>query len=117
VIAAGGGLVAELPTFERLLEACYTIWLQAAPHEHWERVLRQGDFRVSAGVKRASALADMRRILAQREALYSKADVRLDTSGKTTARSLRELVALERKARPRSRGASRQLSRPALHAK
>ncbi len=117
VIATGGGLVSELPTFERLLEACYTIWLHASPRDYWERVLRQGDYRVSDGVGVRQAMADMRRILAQREALYSKADVRLDTSGKTTARSLRELVALVRKARPRSRGASRQLSRPALHAK
>jgi XRE family aerobic/anaerobic benzoate catabolism transcriptional regulator len=74
VIATGGGLVSELATFERLLESCYTIWLQAA-------------------------LADMQRILSQRAALYSKADARLDTNGKTPAQSLRELAALARKAR------------------
>jgi XRE family aerobic/anaerobic benzoate catabolism transcriptional regulator len=101
VIATGGGLVSELATFERLLEACYTIWLQASPNEYWERVLRQGDYRMSNGVGVKQAMADMRRILSQRDALYSKADARLDTSGKTTARSLRELVALVRKARPR----------------
>ncbi|HEV2548912.1 MAG TPA: hypothetical protein VGU20_16340 [Stellaceae bacterium] len=33
----------------------------------------------------------MRRILAGREALYSKADARVDTAGKTTAQSLRAL--------------------------
>jgi XRE family aerobic/anaerobic benzoate catabolism transcriptional regulator len=99
VIATGGGLVSELPTFERLLEACYTIWLHASPRDYWERVLRQGDYRVSDGVGVKQALADMRRILAQREALYSKADARLDTAGKTTAASLRELVALVSKAR------------------
>jgi XRE family transcriptional regulator, aerobic/anaerobic benzoate catabolism transcriptional regulator len=118
VIATGGGLVAELPTFERLLEACYTVWLCAAPHDYWERVLRQGDYRVSdgAGVKRA--MADMRRILSQREARYSKADARLDTSGKTTAQSLRELVALVRHMRPGAAGGSQcESRRPALHAK
>jgi len=99
VIATGGGLVSELATFERLLEACYTVWLQASPNDYWERVLRQGDYRVSHGVSAKEALADMRRILAQREALYSKADVRLDTGGKTPAQSLRELAALVRKAR------------------
>jgi XRE family aerobic/anaerobic benzoate catabolism transcriptional regulator len=99
VIATGGGLVSELPTFERLLEACYTIWLQASPHHYWQRVLRQGDYRVSAGIDVKQAMADMRRILSQREALYGKADSRLDTGGKTAARSLRELVALVRKAR------------------
>jgi XRE family transcriptional regulator, aerobic/anaerobic benzoate catabolism transcriptional regulator len=99
VIATGGGLVSELATFERLLEACYTIWLQASPHDYWQRVLRQGDYRVSAGIDVKQAMADMRRILSQREALYGKADSRLDTGGKTAAQSLRELVALVRKAR------------------
>jgi hypothetical protein len=44
-------------------------------------------------------MADMRRILAQRERLYRKADVRLDTSGKNAAQSLRELLRLVSKAR------------------
>lgn len=101
VIATGGGLVSELATFERLLESCYTIWLQASPNEYWERVLRQGDYRMSNGVGVKQAMADMRRILSQRDALYSKADARLDTSGKTAAHSLRELVALVRKAHQR----------------
>ncbi len=100
VIAAGGGLVSELPTFERLLEGCYTIWLRASPKDYWERVLRQGDYRVSAGVDPAGALADMRRILEQREALYRKADARLDTSGKGVPQSLKELLAIVKKARP-----------------
>ena len=99
VIATGGGLVSELATFERLLEACYTIWLRASPKDYWERVLRQGDYRLSAGVSAKEALADMRRILSQREAFYSKADARLDTGGKTPAQSLRELAALAHKAR------------------
>jgi len=101
VIATGGGLVSELPTFERLLDNCYTIWLQASPNDYWERVLRQGDYRVSADVGTKQAIADMRHILSQREALYSKADARLQTSGKTTAQSLRELLMLVRKERPR----------------
>jgi XRE family aerobic/anaerobic benzoate catabolism transcriptional regulator len=100
VIATGGGLVSELPTFERLLDNCYTIWLQASPNDYWERVLHQGDYRMSADVGTKQAMADMRRILSQREALYSKADARLQTSGKTVAQSLRELLVLVRKARP-----------------
>jgi XRE family aerobic/anaerobic benzoate catabolism transcriptional regulator len=99
VVATGGGLVSEFATFERLLEACYTIWLRASPNDYWERVLRQGDYRVSRGISTDEALADMRRILAQREALYSRADARLDTGGKTPAQSLRELAALVHKAR------------------
>ncbi|HZO82513.1 MAG TPA: helix-turn-helix transcriptional regulator [Candidatus Binataceae bacterium] len=99
VIAAGGGLVSELSTFERLLESCYTVWLQASPREYWERVRRQGDYRMSAGVSATQAMADMRRILAQREPLYAKADARLDTAGRTPAQSLRDLLATIRRAR------------------
>lgn len=106
VIAAGGGLVSELSTFERLLEACYTIWLHATPREYWERVLRQGDYRMSAGVNEARAMADMRRILAQREPLYRKADARLDTSGKSAAQSLVALLALVREAHAAGNGRS-----------
>jgi XRE family aerobic/anaerobic benzoate catabolism transcriptional regulator len=94
VLAAGGGLAAEAATLERLLDACYTIWLQASPQEHWDRVLNQGDYRVRAGTRDSEALADMRRILAQRESLYRMADARLDTSGKTIPEALKELVKL-----------------------
>ena len=100
VIATGGGLVAELGSFERLLASCFAVWLQATPEDHWERVVRkEGDNRVRAGAGQAQAMADMRRILAQRERLYRKADVRLDTSGKNAAQSLRELLRLVSKAR------------------
>ena len=95
VIATGGGLVAELGSFERLLASCYAVWLQATPEEHWERVVRKaGDHRVRGGAGKAQAMADMRRILAQRERLYRKADARLDTSGKSSDWALRELLHL-----------------------
>ena len=94
VLAAGGGLVAEAAGLERLLDACYTVWVQASPQEHWDRVLNQGDYRVRAGARDSEALADMRRILAQRESLYRMADARLDTSSKTISQALKELVEL-----------------------
>jgi len=53
------------------------------------RVVAQGDTRPMAGNE--EAMEDLRRILAGREALYSKADARVDTAGKTMAQSLREL--------------------------
>jgi XRE family transcriptional regulator, aerobic/anaerobic benzoate catabolism transcriptional regulator len=93
VLATGGGLVAEPATFERLLDSFYTIWLQASPEEHWDRVIRQGDHRVE-GSGDSEALVDMRRILAQREPLYREADAHLDTSGKTARRSLKELLSV-----------------------
>jgi len=95
VLATGGGLVSEPATFERLLDSFYTIWLQASPEEHWDRVIRQGDHRVE-GSGDSEALVDMRRILAQRDPLYRKADAQLDTSGKTFRQSLKELLSVAR---------------------
>jgi XRE family transcriptional regulator, aerobic/anaerobic benzoate catabolism transcriptional regulator len=106
VIATGGGLVAELSSFERLLGSCYVVWLQATPEHHWERVVRKaGDYRVRAGAGEAQAMADMRRILAQRERLYCKADVHLDTSDKSAAQSFRELLRLVADARAKTSSA------------
>jgi XRE family aerobic/anaerobic benzoate catabolism transcriptional regulator len=93
VLATGGGLVSEAATYQRLLDSCYTVWLQAAPQEHWDRVIGQGDHRVEDSGD-GEALNDMRRILSQRKALYGKADARLNTSGKTANQSLRQLIAL-----------------------
>ncbi len=98
VLATGGGLVSEPATFERLLDSFYTIWLQASPEEHWDRVIGQGDQRVE-GSGDSEALVDMRRILAQRDPLYGKADAHLDTSGKTAPQSLKALLAVARRRR------------------
>ncbi|MDB5107534.1 MAG: helix-turn-helix protein [Candidatus Binatus sp.] len=98
VLAAGGGLVSEPATFERLLDSFFTVWLRASPQEHWDRVIGQGDHRVE-GSGDSEALSDMRRILAQRVALYSKADVSLVTSVKTVRQSLKDLIALVEKQR------------------
>jgi XRE family aerobic/anaerobic benzoate catabolism transcriptional regulator len=89
VIATGGSIVSEAATFDLLLSACFTAWLTAAPEEHMARVVAQGDTRPMADNE--EAMEDLRRILKGREALYSKADARVDTAGRTTAQSLREL--------------------------
>jgi XRE family aerobic/anaerobic benzoate catabolism transcriptional regulator len=93
VLATGGGLVSEPATFGRLLDSFFTIWIQATPEEHWSRVIGQGDHRVE-GSGDTEALTDMRRILAQRDPLYGKADARLQTRGKSARQSLRELINL-----------------------
>lgn len=92
VIATGGGLVTEPATFERLLEGCFTVWVQARPEEHMARVLAQGDRRPMAG--NAEAMEDLRRILGQREPLYRKADLAIDTSGRSVDMVAKELIAL-----------------------
>jgi len=90
VIATGGSLVSEPATFDLLLSACFTVWLKARPEEHMSRVFAQGDTRPMAASE--EAMADLRRILAGRNALYAKADATVDTSGKPVETSLRELL-------------------------
>lgn len=88
VIATSGSLVSETDTYERLLTNCYTIWLKATPREHMSRVIVQGDMRPMA--RNPEAMADLKRILQEREELYRKADTSIDTSGK----SIEEVVAI-----------------------
>ena len=94
VIETGGGLIADAGTFERLLSSCYTIWLRASPEEHMARVVAQGDYRPMAGNR--EAMADLRRILAGREALYGKADAVLDTSRRNIRETLADLAQIAR---------------------
>lgn len=89
VIATGGSLVSEPATFELLLNACFTVWIKAKPEDHMRRVMAQGDTRPMAG--NAEAMDDLRRILAEREALYGKADATLDTAGRSLDESLAAL--------------------------
>ncbi len=85
VIATPGGLVSDPATFNELLAHCFTVWLKASAAEHMNRVLEQGDTRPMAGHR--EAMDDLQRILVGREAFYSKADLVLDTSGRTLSES------------------------------
>jgi XRE family transcriptional regulator, aerobic/anaerobic benzoate catabolism transcriptional regulator len=91
IIATGGSLVSEAASFDLLLSACFTVWLTATPEEHMNRVIAQGDQRPMAD--NAQAMADLCRILAGRDALYRKADLTVDTAGKTPQQSFRALRA------------------------
>ncbi|MET3465841.1 helix-turn-helix transcriptional regulator [Variovorax atrisoli] len=94
VIATPGGIVSDPATFNELLAHCTTVWLQAAPEEHMGRVAAQGDTRPMAASK--EAMEDLRRILNGRAAFYSKADLSVDTSGKTLPQSFQALRAAVR---------------------
>lgn len=83
VIATPGGLVSDPATFNQLLAHCTTVWLQASPHDHMQRVVAQGDMRPMAAS--LEAMEDLKGILAGRAAFYSKAQLRIDTSAQTQA--------------------------------
>lgn len=90
VVATGGSLVSEAATYELLLRSCVTVWVRTTPEEHMQRVLAQGDLRPMAGSQQA--MEDLRRILAERSELYGRADVSIDTTGKTIDQSVREVL-------------------------
>ena len=90
VLATGGSLVSEPGTFDRLLTACFTVWLRATPEDHMQRVIAQGDKRPMADNR--EAMTDLERILVGREKLYGQADVTLHTSGFTLAENFEKLT-------------------------
>ncbi len=83
VLATGGSLVSEPSTYQQLLRSCFTVWLQADAEDHMKRVLAQGDTRPMAN--NPEAMSDLRRILLEREPLYGKADLTVNTSEKSSA--------------------------------
>ena len=92
VLATGGSLVTEPATFELLLSSCLTVWVRASPQEHMSRVIAQGDLRPMAG--NAHAMQDLVAILRSREPLYAKADLTLDTGGRSPEECAECLAAL-----------------------
>jgi XRE family aerobic/anaerobic benzoate catabolism transcriptional regulator len=55
-----------------------------------QRVIAQGDMRPMANNR--DAMSDLKRILSEREALYSKADIQVDTAGRNFDESLEILI-------------------------
>jgi len=92
VIATGGSLVTDPDTYSLLLDHCTCVWLKATPEEHMARVMAQGDLRPFKGSP--AALEEIRRLLADRERLYARADAVLSTTGRPVRSSLAELRTL-----------------------
>jgi XRE family aerobic/anaerobic benzoate catabolism transcriptional regulator len=109
VLATGGGLVLDRDAWRLLQRHCRTVWLQATPDDHWQRVLAQGDERPSA--RRPDARDELRALLKVREPLYSQAEIAVDTSRLGIPGAVREVLqgltaddkpaATRRKAHPR----------------
>jgi XRE family aerobic/anaerobic benzoate catabolism transcriptional regulator len=89
VIATGGSLVTDPATYELLLDRCFCIWLKASPEEHMARVMAQGDLRPFKG--RSAALDEIRTLLAERDPLYARAALAVETSGRTVRQTLQEI--------------------------
>jgi XRE family aerobic/anaerobic benzoate catabolism transcriptional regulator len=91
VVATGGSIVNDPTNYALLRTRCTTIWLRAAPEDHWNRVVAQGDKRPMA--ENPQAFAELRALLAARDKLYARAEHTIDTSD----RSIKQVVtAVER---------------------
>ena len=89
ILAVAGGIVSEAKTFEKVITAFHTVWIRAKPEEHMDRVRAQGDMRPMAG--NPQAMTQLRQILETREKQYARAELQLDTSGKTVEASRAEM--------------------------
>jgi len=78
VLATGGSIVTADSTYAMVRSHCYTVWLQAEPEDHMNRVVEQGDMRPMRG--RDHAMSELRHILASRQKLYQLADRTINTS-------------------------------------
>jgi XRE family transcriptional regulator, aerobic/anaerobic benzoate catabolism transcriptional regulator len=78
VVAMGGGIVTSGDTYALLRRRACTVWLRAEAGDHWNRVVQQGDRRPMAD--NPEAMAELRRLLAERQPLYAEAAHVIDTS-------------------------------------
>jgi XRE family aerobic/anaerobic benzoate catabolism transcriptional regulator len=92
VVAAAGGVVNEPSTWKTLLDRTTVVWLRARPEDHWRRVIAQGDRRPMAD--NPDAMAELRAMLASREARYAQAHVVVDT-GRRTPQAVAKAIAGE----------------------
>ncbi len=86
VIATGGSIVRHTDNYNLLKRSAVTVWLRAAPQEHWDRVIKQGDSRPMA--RNPHAFSELKTLLSTREPLYAEADHIVDTSGRTIEEAL-----------------------------
>lgn len=77
VIATGGSIVMDDDTFALLRSHATTVWLEASPESHWQRVVDQGDRRPMHN--RANAKAELAALLEERRPRYAKASLSIDT--------------------------------------
>ncbi len=92
VLAVPGGLVLDEEAWTHVHKHFTTIWLRTDPEDCMQRVLAQGDLRPMAG--HADAMAELRRLLSNREPFYRRAALTLDTSAASLPEVRQQLFAL-----------------------
>ena len=90
VLATGGSIVTDAETWGLLRSRARTIWLRAAPEDHWSRVVAQGDVRPMRD--RPRAMNELQALLTRREPLYEMADEVIDTGGRPPSAIVQSVV-------------------------
>ncbi|MGH9764175.1 MAG: shikimate kinase, partial [Blastocatellia bacterium] len=90
VLAPGGSVVVDQPTWRLVKQRCFTVWLHATPEEFMKRLRRQGDTRPMRG--NFSAMAELKSILARREHIYAEADLTIRTTNKAPTAVIAQIV-------------------------
>lgn len=93
VLATGGGIVVEAPTYQLLLSSFYTVWLRADPEVHFRRVMEQRDARIATPGHYREAMDNIRNTLAAREHLGRMAALEVDTTPLTVEEVVERIVA------------------------
>ncbi len=90
VVETGGSIVMDPKLLNTLLTTCLVVWLYARPEDYMQRLIAQGDVRPMEN--QSDAMADLRRILAERHEFYAKAHVSVDTSGRDIETCVADLI-------------------------
>ena len=92
VVETGGSIVTDAKLLNTLLTTCFVVWLHARPEEYMRRLTAEGDVRPMENL--SDAMSDLRRILSERDELYSKAHASIDTNDKSIEECVAELIQL-----------------------
>ena len=92
VLETGGSIVTDPKLLNTLLTTCFVVWLHAEPEEYMRRLIEQGDVRPMEN--QDDAMSDLRRILSERDELYARAHVSINTNGKSVEDCVDELMQL-----------------------
>ena len=103
VVALGGGAITEEANWETIRETGICLCLRASPETIFKRVRRADDRPLMAGLDDAARMARIRRMLAEREPFYRRADAFVTSTEDRTPAETADLAlaALERIAKDR----------------
>ena len=90
VLETPGSIVMEPSLLSTLLTTCFVVWLHAKPEEYMRRLIVEGDVRPMEN--QVDAMADLRRILAERKDNFAQAHASLDTNDRSVEDCVTELM-------------------------